>query len=64
MAAARAPGAPPAHGVYWQILRDLQNPDEERQRDGGRKLRFHWLSTAKHINKTGFSRMRVGLAVA
>lgn len=43
--------------------RQVQMRDEKRQRAFGRKLMF-WLTTSKHINRTGFSRMRVGLAIA
>ena len=51
------------HEVMWQTLREVQKRDEMRQRAFGRKL-MHWLTTSKHINRTGFSRMRVGLAIA
>ena len=59
---ARLPAAPQGHEVLWQALRTLQVRDERRPL-GEAKL-MHWLTTAKHINKTGFSRMRVGLAIA
>ena len=51
------------HEVLWQTLRTLQTADERRQQRNQPKL-FPWLTTAKHINKTSFSRMRVGLAIA
>jgi hypothetical protein len=41
----------------------VQKRDEDRQRAFGHKL-MYWLTTSKHINRTGFSRMRVGLAIA
>ena len=37
--------------------------DEVRVRKGWPRL-LHWLRASQHINKTGFSRMKVGLAVA
>ena len=60
-----APGAPPAkcHEVLWETLRRVQVKDENRQRAFGAKL-MYWLTTSQHINRTGFSRMRVGLAIA
>ena len=58
----RLPTAAGEHEVLWQALRELQARDERRPL-GEAKL-MHWLTTAKHINKTGFSRMRVGLAIA
>ena len=63
--AAIAPGAPPAkcHEVLWETLRRVQVKDENRQRAFGAKL-MYWLTTSQHINRTGFSRMRVGLAIA
>jgi len=54
---------PMDHEVLWQTLREIQGRDERRQQRFGRKL-MHWLTTSKHINRTGFSRMRVGLAIA
>ena len=59
---ARKPGAPSSHEVLWQTLRSMQAKDETRALGQG-KLMF-WLITARHLNKTGFSRMRVGLAIA
>ena len=61
--ASRAASAPLDHEVLWQTLRQVQMRDEKRQRAFGRKL-MYWLTTSKHINRTGFSRMRVGLAIA
>jgi hypothetical protein len=61
--ASQAASAPLDHEVMWQTLRQVQMRDEKRQRAFGRKLMF-WLTTSKHINRTGFSRMRVGLAIA
>ena len=60
-----APGAPPAkcHEVLWETLRRVQVKDEKRQQAFGAKL-MYWLTTSQHINRTGFSRMRVGLAIA
>jgi hypothetical protein len=49
-----------SHEVLWQVLGELQRNDQARPHG---KL-MHWLTTSKHINKTGFSRMRVGLAIA
>ena len=49
--------------VRWATLWRVQVADEAQQRVGGRK-RMHWLVTSKHINKTGLSRMKVGLATA
>ena len=51
------------HPVYWQTLREIQKVDEiacREKRGGHRVLRM--LKENTHINKTGFSRMRVGLA--
>jgi len=62
--AATAPGAPTKYQeVLWETLRVVQERDEARQRAFGAKL-MYWLTTSKHINRTGFSRMRVGLAIA
>ena len=61
--ASQAASAPLDHEVMWQTLRQVQMRDEKRQRAFGRKL-MYWLTTSKHINRTGFSRMRVGLAIA
>lgn len=54
--------AVPGHEVLWQVLSELQRKDETRPLGGGKLM--HWLTTATHIQKTGFSRMRVGLAMA
>ena len=64
-ARAIAPGAAPVvcHPVFWETLRNVQGDDEKRQQAFGAKL-MYWLTTSKHINRTGFSRMRVGLAIA
>ena len=51
-----------SHEVLWQVLAEIQAHDQNR-RLGDAKLMF-WLTTAKHIRKTGFSRMRVNLAIA
>jgi hypothetical protein len=61
--AAARQGRIKASPIRWETLRRVQTRDEKRQRAGGRKL-MNWLTTSKHINKTGFSRMKVGLAVA
>ena len=51
---------PPLHPVEWKTLRRIVMIDEARP-----QLRqLHWLRVDAHINKTGFSRMRVGLATA
>lgn len=65
-AAARAAWAeePKAHPVRWQTLREIQAEDEELARRTGGHRNMRWLRASQHINKTGFSRMRVGLAVA
>ena len=55
----------PGHHVYWQTLRQLVQQDERKcqtVRAGHRML--PWLKMSQHVNKTGFSRMRVGLATA
>ena len=57
--------APTLWPVVWVSLRTAQTADQEaftRSVDF-RSRRFYWLSTEKHINKTGFSRMKVGLAL-
>jgi hypothetical protein len=55
--AAKKAGASP---VEWKTLRRIVMIDEARP-----QLRqLHWLRVDAHINKTGFSRMRVGLATA
>ena len=51
-----------SHEVLWQHLSEIQLADESLPL-GQAKL-MHWLTRAKHILKTGFSRMRVGLATA
>ena len=61
-AAAQSPSTPSPHEVLWQTLRELQAADEARPLGQGKLM--YWLTTSKHINKTGFSRMRVGLAIA
>ena len=58
----RLPTARAGHEVLWQALRALQARDERRPLGEGKLM--HWLTTSKHINQTGFSRMRVGLAIA
>ena len=61
---ARAAGArAEGHPVYWQTLREIQKEDERKcqgMRAGHRLMPK--LKTATHINKTGFSRMRVPFA--
>ena len=51
------------HPVLWQTLKEFQAKDEARAKKGWPRL-LHWLRASQHINKTGFSRMKVGLAVA
>ena len=48
-------------GIHWRQIRDAQAEDEARL-VGRRPKRMFWLKTSTHMNKTGFSRMRVGLA--
>jgi hypothetical protein len=49
--------------IYWATLRAVQEADETAFKERYRSRRLYWLSTATHLNKTGFSRMRVGLAL-
>ena len=52
------------HPVYWQSLRELVVSDETKCQTirAGHRL-LPWLKMSTHVNKTGFSRMRVGLAL-
>ena len=50
----------PVHVVVWATLRRIVVIDEKN----GMARQIHWLRVNSHINKTGFSRMRVGLATA
>ena len=63
VAAGKAGAARPPHSIVWQQLREAVAEDEkEFKRTAGASRRIKWLTTAAHINKTGFSRMKVGLA--
>ena len=61
---ARSAHAAPPHEILWETLRAIQVADEKRSVTMNLPKQLYWLTTAKHINKTGFSRMRVGLAIA
>ena len=52
------------HPVFWQTLRELVKSDEAKCQSvrGGHRM-LPWLKMSTHVNKTGFSRMRVGLAL-
>ena len=54
---------PPTYPILWQTLRALVEKDETASRDQQRPRRMRWLTMSKHMNKTGFSRMKVGLAM-
>lgn len=53
------------HPVYWQTHRELVQQDERKcQTVRAGHCMLPWLKMSQHVNKTGFSRMRVGLATA
>ena len=54
---------PPTYPILWQTLRALVEKDETASREQQRPRRMRWLTVSKHMNKTGFSRMKVGLAM-
>ena len=50
------------HRVRWSILRAVQAEDEQRLQRGLKK-RMRKLTTAKHINRTSYSALKVDIAV-
>ena len=60
-AIALLPGGAPAHPVRWVTLRDFQDPDEKRARQGLPRV-VHWLHKARELDMTGFALMKVGPA--
>jgi len=51
------------HHLEWRTLKKIQAEDEDRSRLTGCWRRMRWLTAAQHMNKTGFSRMKVGLSL-
>lgn len=54
---------PSCRPVLWKTLRDVVEADESAFLNYYRLRRLYWINTAIHIVKSGFSRMRVGLAL-
>ena len=54
---------PAAVPIQWRTFRDFQAKDEARAKQHGQRI-AHWLRKAEHVDKTGFSRMKVGPAIA
>ena len=55
---------PSLTAVHWKHIGDLQARDENAFLQRRQQHRFFfWLTHEKHFKKTGFSRMRVGLAL-
>ena len=50
------------HRVRWSIFRKVQKEDEARLQRG-KKKRMRKISTAKHINRTSFSALKVDIAI-
>ena len=50
------------HRVRWSIFRKVQQEDEARLQRG-KKKRMRKISTAKHINRTSFSALKVDIAI-
>jgi hypothetical protein len=52
-----------AYLILWHALASIVAIDEDAFKRTQRSRLFHWLSVSKHMVLTGFSCMRVGLAV-
>jgi hypothetical protein len=60
---AMLPGASAKRYVlWWSLLRQAQSEDEQKLQYGGKKW-MPWITTAQHINRTGFSCLKVGNAL-
>jgi len=56
------PTPPPAHPATWELLRTAQAEDEARLRHNHPK-RMKKLTTAKHMNRTSYSALKVDIAL-